>query len=140
MCFWSMLYKKYNVWKTFSYYILCSWDWRTLTLAISNIKVRHVLVKGQGQMSISTEVTLKTWPPCLRLKLLYNVRTTRKLRKVKAEIIYTFHWYYLLHYEPSTRIPYRKSKTTMLREKMVNRKENYFDYYYSKKEGHNLSK
>lgn len=91
MCFWSMLYKKYNVCKAFSYYSLCSWDWRTLTLPISNIKVRHVLVKGQGQMSISTEVTLKTWPPCLRLKLLYNVRTTRKLRRVKTEIICTFH-------------------------------------------------
>lgn len=64
---------------------------KNLTLAISNIKVRHVLVKGQGQMSISTEVALKTWPPCLRLKLLYNVRTTRKLRKVKTEIIYTLH-------------------------------------------------
>lgn len=31
-------------------------------------------------------------------------------------------------------------KPQCLGKKMVNRKENYFDYYYSKKEGHNLSK
>lgn len=86
------------------------------------------------------EVMFKIWFFCFCLKLLYNVCIIRKLWKVKVEIIYIFYWYYLFYYELSIRILYRKFKIIMFREKMVNRKENYFDYYYSKKEGYNLLK